>query len=189
MPLSERFTLSTSSAWRSMDILRWMMPMPPFCASAIARCDSVTVSMAELTTGMFKPILRVSQVRVSVWFGSTSLRAGSNKISSNVRPSGIVSGIMRVNFDHTLPDRLTGSNRSIRRWSSLGALDHKDFHLRFAALQLEPESILQESLPQRKALNARFQLQIHLDVVSPFKAGLVQNGHQRPPSDAWFLWI
>ena len=30
------------------------MPMPPCCASAIARCDSVTVSMAELTTGIFR---------------------------------------------------------------------------------------------------------------------------------------
>ena len=32
-------------------MLRWMIPMPPCCASAIARCDSVTVSMAELTIG------------------------------------------------------------------------------------------------------------------------------------------
>ena len=53
MPLSLRFTRSTSSAWRSIGMLRWMMPMPPCCASAMARCDSVTVSMAELTMGMF----------------------------------------------------------------------------------------------------------------------------------------
>ena len=53
--------------------------MPPCCASAIARCDSVTVSMAELTIGMFMPMCRVRQVRVSVWAGSTPLRAGCKK--------------------------------------------------------------------------------------------------------------
>ena len=67
MPLSERFTRSTSSACRSIVMLRWMIPMPPCCASAIARCDSVTVSIAALTIGMFSPILRVNHVRVSIW--------------------------------------------------------------------------------------------------------------------------
>src|SRR5579872_3965572 len=101
MPLSERFTRSTSSACLSMDMLRWMMPMPPCCASAMARWDSVTVSMAELTTGMFKPILRVNQVRVSVSAGTILLREGTSRTSSKVRPSGIVSGIMRGTFDDT----------------------------------------------------------------------------------------
>src|SRR5580658_5554567 len=75
-----------------------MIPTPPCCASAMARWDSVTVSIAELTMGIFKPIFRVSQVRVSVCAGTTSLRAGSSKTSSKVRPSGIVSGIMRGVF-------------------------------------------------------------------------------------------
>src|ERR1700675_4946903 len=57
--------------------------------------------MAELTTGMFKPILRVNQVRVSVSAGTTLLREGTNRTSSKVRPSGIVSGIMRGTFDNT----------------------------------------------------------------------------------------
>src|SRR4029077_15367043 len=77
------------------------MPMPPCCASAMAKWDSVTVSIAELTTGMFKPILRVNQVRVSVSAGTTLLREGTSRTSSKVRPSGIVSGIMRGTFDNT----------------------------------------------------------------------------------------
>ena len=51
MPLSERFTLSTSLACCSGVRLRWMIPIPPCWASAIAMCDSVTVSMAALTMG------------------------------------------------------------------------------------------------------------------------------------------
>ena len=54
MPLSLRFTRSTSSACRSMGMLRWMIPMPPCCASAMARCDSVTVSIAALTMGILQ---------------------------------------------------------------------------------------------------------------------------------------
>jgi len=87
MPLSLRLTRSTSSACRSMDMLRWTIPMPPCCASAIARWDSVTVSMAAETTGIFNEIWRVRRVRVSTSAGTTSLRAGSSRTSSKVRPS------------------------------------------------------------------------------------------------------
>ena len=41
-----------------------MMPSPPCWASAIAMCDSVTVSMAALTIGMLRLMLRVSRVCV-----------------------------------------------------------------------------------------------------------------------------
>src|SRR5688500_1602611 len=68
------------------------MPMPPSRASAIARCASVTVSIAELVTGMLSGILRVNHVRVSVSLGSTPLRAGTSRTSSNVRPSVMLSG-------------------------------------------------------------------------------------------------
>src|SRR5579884_2028171 len=88
MPLSLRFTRSTSSACRSIGMLRWMNPMPPCWASAMASRDSVTVSMAALTTGIFNAILRVRQVRVSASAGSTLLRAGSRSTSSNVKASG-----------------------------------------------------------------------------------------------------
>ena len=82
MPLSLRFTRSTSSACRSIVMLRWMMPMPPCCASAIARCDSVTVSIAALRIGMFSLILRVTYVLVSTWFGRhwTTLRYEKNVV-------------------------------------------------------------------------------------------------------------
>src|SRR5581483_10965078 len=65
-----------------------MNPMPPCWASAIASRDSVTVSMAALTTGIFSAILRVRQVRISASAGSTLLRAGSRSTSSNVKASG-----------------------------------------------------------------------------------------------------
>ena len=88
MPLSDRFTLSTSLACCSMVRLRWMMPSPPCCAMAIAMCDSVTVSMAALMMGMFSRMLRVSWVCVFALAGTISERAGKSNTSSNVRASG-----------------------------------------------------------------------------------------------------
>ena len=52
MPLSDFLTLSISSACCSIVRLRWMTPMPPSCAIAIAIADSVTVSIAALSSGM-----------------------------------------------------------------------------------------------------------------------------------------
>ena len=51
IPDSERLTLSTSATCASIDRLRWMMPIPPSRASAIAMRASVTVSIAAETTG------------------------------------------------------------------------------------------------------------------------------------------
>src|SRR6266508_5108876 len=65
-----------------------MTPMPPCCASAIARAASVTVSIAEEHNGIWSWMLRVNCVDVSVSFGKTSERAGTKSTSSNVRPSG-----------------------------------------------------------------------------------------------------
>ncbi len=48
-----------------------MTPMPPSCAIAIAIAPSVTVSMAEDTSGMLRSMVRVKRVRVSAAFGST----------------------------------------------------------------------------------------------------------------------
>ena len=45
-PLSKRLTFATSAAWAAGDMFLWTMPMPPSCARAMARRDSVTVSMA-----------------------------------------------------------------------------------------------------------------------------------------------
>ncbi len=59
MPFSLRLTLSTSRACRCSGMFRWMMPMPPSCASAMASSLSVTVSIGEETMGMFRRMLRV----------------------------------------------------------------------------------------------------------------------------------
>ena len=53
MPLALRLTLSTSSVCRSIDMFLWMTPMPPSWARAMAISLSVTVSMGELSSGMF----------------------------------------------------------------------------------------------------------------------------------------
>ncbi len=67
MPLSDRFTRSTSDACSSIDRFLWMTPSPPCCAIAIASRDSVTVSMAALTSGTFSRMWRVSRVLTSTW--------------------------------------------------------------------------------------------------------------------------
>src|SRR5689334_354337 len=56
---------------------------------AMARCDSVTVSIADDETGMFIGMLREKRVVVSASVGRTSLRAGMRVTSSNVRASWI----------------------------------------------------------------------------------------------------
>ena len=62
MPLSERLTRSTSSACSSIDRFLWMMPMPPCCAMAMAISDSVTVSMAALSSGTLSLMFLVRRV-------------------------------------------------------------------------------------------------------------------------------
>src|SRR4051794_15128630 len=85
IPDSLRLTRSTSSAWASTDRFLWTMPMPPSWARAMARRDSVTVSMAAERMGMFISIPRQTWVRSSTWFGWTSDRPGTSEMSSNVR--------------------------------------------------------------------------------------------------------
>jgi len=53
-PASWRLTFRTSAAcWRG-DRFLWRMPSPPSCARAIARRESVTVSIAADTNGQFQ---------------------------------------------------------------------------------------------------------------------------------------
>ena len=87
MPASLRFTLSISATWCSIERLRWMIPSPPSRASAIARRDSVTVSMAEETIGISSAIVGVSRVAVATSFGRTADSAGTSSTSSKARPS------------------------------------------------------------------------------------------------------
>ena len=84
MPLSDRFTRSTSDACSSIDRFLWMTPMPPCCAIAIASRDSVTVSIAALASGTFSRMLRVRRVLTSTWVGSTSECRGTSSTSSKV---------------------------------------------------------------------------------------------------------
>ena len=62
-----------------------MMPMPPSCAIAMASPDSVTVSIAALTIGTFRRMLRVKRVEMSTWWGSTSECWGTSRTSSKVK--------------------------------------------------------------------------------------------------------
>src|SRR5262245_11282454 len=84
MPLSDRFTRSTSDACSSIDRFLWMIPMPPCCAMAMARRDSVTVSIAALTSGTDNRMLRVSRVVMSTCVGTTVECRGTSSTSSKV---------------------------------------------------------------------------------------------------------
>ena len=71
-PFSERFTLRTCSAWRSMLIFLCSIPNPPSRASPMAKGASVTVSIAADIIGI---LMRMSLVRLVEMFtsrGSTS---------------------------------------------------------------------------------------------------------------------
>ena len=61
-----------------------MMPMPPSLARAIAISCSVTVSIGELSSGMFSRIRFVSLVVTVQSAGTISLYRGSRSTSSNV---------------------------------------------------------------------------------------------------------
>ena len=92
IPLSDRFTLSTSSTWRSMGRFLWMNPIPPSRARAMASSLSVTVSMAALRRGMLSRMRLVRRVETSTVRGWTSLRAGTRSTSSKVRASPLIRG-------------------------------------------------------------------------------------------------
>ena len=51
MPLWLRLTFCTSAAWSAIDMLRWITPIPPLRAMAIAMRPSVTLSIAAETSG------------------------------------------------------------------------------------------------------------------------------------------
>ena len=87
IPLSERFTLSTSSACFSIDMFLWINPRPPTWAIAIASFASVTVSIAAETIGIFNVIELVSLVAVITSDGKISEYAGATSTSSKVSAS------------------------------------------------------------------------------------------------------
>ena len=84
MPNSNFFTCATWAACASGSRLRWITPMPPACAMAMASRASVTVSMAEEMTGIWSEIERVTREETSASFGSTLEAAGLIRTSSKV---------------------------------------------------------------------------------------------------------
>ena len=87
MPDSNFLTWRTCAACSSGSRLRWMTPMPPACAMAMAILASVTVSMAEAMIGILSEISRVRRVRISASDGSTSDNPGVSRTSSKVSAS------------------------------------------------------------------------------------------------------
>src|SRR3954454_14847839 len=87
IPLSLRFTRSTSAACRSMVMFLCRTPMPPARAMAMAISASVTVSMAADTSGILRGMVRVRRVTVETSRGWTVECRGTSSTSSKVRPS------------------------------------------------------------------------------------------------------
>src|SRR5688572_5202110 len=87
IPLSDRFTRSTSPAWSSGARFLWMIPIPPSRAIWMAMADSVTVSMAADRSGMRSSMPRVRRDETSVSFGWTSEWPGTSNTSSKVSAS------------------------------------------------------------------------------------------------------
>ena len=73
IPLWLRLTFCTSAAWSSIDRLRWITPMPPSRAMAIAMRASVTLSIAADTSGTARLMSAANVAVVSTVSGSTSL--------------------------------------------------------------------------------------------------------------------
>src|SRR6266581_4285047 len=72
-----------------MGMLRCTIPIPPWRAMAMARRDSVTVSMAAEASGMVRASFLAKIVVVSASPGSTDDLPGKSNTSSKVRPSEI----------------------------------------------------------------------------------------------------
>ena len=108
-----------------------MKPMPPWREMAIARRESVTVSIAAATIGIFSEILRERQVRVSACAGSTEDLPGSSSTSSNVNPSGIGPSI--IHFSSGRSGSGSGAverpNASINTEAQPKSLGSKKLHL------------------------------------------------------------
>ena len=82
IPLSDLLTFLTSRACLSMDIFLCKTPIPPSWAIAIAILDSVTVSIAADTIGIFNLIFFEKFVEVLTYLGKTSEYAGITNTSS-----------------------------------------------------------------------------------------------------------
>ena len=111
IPLSERFTRSTSVACSSTDRFLWMTPMPPCCAIAMASSDSVTVSMAALASGTFSGMFRVNFVVTSTWVGTTCECCGTSSTSSKV--SAVTMAVPRSRAEGAVFRSIAGVRRGL----------------------------------------------------------------------------
>ena len=84
MPLSDRFTRSTSAAWRSIDMFLCSTARPPARAIAIAISDSVTVSIAAATRGTRSSMPRLNRDATLTSRGWVSECRGMRRTSSKV---------------------------------------------------------------------------------------------------------
>ena len=72
IPLWLRLTFCTSAAWSAIGMLRWITPMPPLRAMAIAIRASVTLSIAAETSGTASTMSAANVADVSTASGSVS---------------------------------------------------------------------------------------------------------------------
>jgi hypothetical protein len=80
----------------------------------MAVLDSVTVSMAALTNGIFNRMVRVNAVLTSTSLGKTSEKAGTSSTSSNVKRSSISFRLFPITFPHSCrPTLFHISNESL----------------------------------------------------------------------------
>src|SRR5690606_31441427 len=86
-PASKFLTRATCAACASADMFLWRMLMPPSWARAMARRDSLTVSIAAETIGRRMRRSRVSRVSRDTSLGRTVECAGTSETSSYVSAS------------------------------------------------------------------------------------------------------
>src|SRR5437899_9483670 len=97
-----------------MGMLRCTIPIPPWRAMAIARRDSVTVSMAAEASGMFRASFLAKFVVVSTSPGSTDDLPGKSSTSSKVRPSEIGPSLIPEGLTFDRSEEHTSELRSLR---------------------------------------------------------------------------
>mmetsp|Transcript_113457 Transcript_113457/g.197037 ORF Transcript_113457/g.197037 Transcript_113457/m.197037 type:complete len:246 (+) Transcript_113457:1037-1774(+) len=85
-PWRNLLTLRTISACSSAVLLLCRIPTPPSWAMAIAIWCSVTVSMGELTNGVFSVMFLVRRQSVPTRSAGKSMKPGSRRMSLYVRP-------------------------------------------------------------------------------------------------------
>ena len=122
---SALLTLLTWAACFSTDMFLWITPIPPSRAMAIASSSSVTVSIADDTTGVLMRMFLVNNELRSTSLGSISEYEGIRSTSSKVNPSYKIFSSMNdicIWFIFLLA-QITKKNRTLN--TSLSFTSHK----------------------------------------------------------------